>query len=246
MTNRTSIEWTNDTWNPVTGCTKVSPGCDHCYAEAIAKRFGNNFPDGFSLTLHPERLLSPSRLRRPRMIFVNSMSDLFHKDIPDDYLDQVFDTMEAVNQHIYQCLTKRSSRMRNYVNARYGEDGCPPHIWVGVSVEGQEQVVRLRHLRQTKASVRMVSFEPLLGPIEKVNLSGFQWAIAGGESGVGHRPMEPAWVRSLRDQCQAQNVAFFFKQWGGRTPKSNGRDLDGRTWDEMPGSPVRVTVGSDR
>lgn len=234
MTNRTSIEWTNDTWNPVTGCTKVSPGCDHCYAEAIANRFANHFPNGFSVTLHPERLLSPQRMRKPRMIFVNSMSDMFHKDVADEYLDRVFDSMEAADQHIYQCLTKRSSRMRNYVNARYGERRCPPHIWLGVSVESDEQLVRLEHLRQTNANIRFVSFEPLLGPIDNAKLGGLQWAIIGGESGIGHRAMKPAWVRSLREQCQAQTVAFFFKQWGGRTSKANGNELDGRQWFEYP------------
>lgn len=238
MADRSEIEWTDATWNPVTGCTKVSAGCDNCYAERLSERFrgvkNHPFERGFELTLRPERLEQPLLWKRPRMIFVNSMSDLFHKNVPTSYIDRVFTTMENASQHIFQVLTKRSSLMRNYVNARYGSQEVPQHIWLGVSIESPKVLVRLRHLQQTRASVRFVSFEPLLARIGRVDLSGIAWAIVGGESGHGARPMQPEWVRELRDQCLEQRVAFFFKQWGGRTPKAGGNTIDGRRWLDFP------------
>ena len=238
MSRKSTIEWTNSTWNPVTGCTKVSAGCDHCYAERLSERFrgvkGHPFESGFDLTLRPERLEQPLRWRRPQLIFVNSMSDLFHKDIPTEYIARVFDTMERADWHTYQVLTKRSSTMRDFVHQHYSGQQAPPHIWLGVSIENAAAMTRLRHLKQTNASVRFVSFEPLIGPLGAVNLEGIHWVIAGGESGPGARPMQREWPRSLRDQCQAQRVAFFFKQWGGRTPKAGGNALDGRQWLEYP------------
>lgn len=241
MAQKSTIEWTDTTWNPVTGCTKVTHGCDNCYAERFSERFRgvpeHPFTTGFDLTLRPDRLGQPLTWRKPRMVFVNSMSDLFHKKIPAAYISRVFDSMEAGNSHTYQILTKRSPLMRNFVNARYGGGLAPAHIWLGVSIEDRDSLVRLRHLRETRASVRFVSFEPLLGPIAPVDLSGIQWAIVGGESGPGARPMDPAWARDLRDQCVESGVAFFFKQWGGRTPKFNGNHLDGRQWLEYPRTP---------
>ena len=238
MSHKSAIEWTNSTWNPVTGCTKVSAGCDHCYAERLSERFrgveGHPFETGFDLTLRPDRLEQPTHWRRPQLIFVNSMSDLFHKDIPTEYIERVFDTMERADWHIYQVLTKRSSLMRRFVQGRYRGRAAPPHIWLGVSIENNAALTRLRHLKQTNASVRFVSFEPLLGPMGTVDLEDIHWVIAGGESGPGARPVQAEWVRELRDQCQAQRVAFFFKQWGGRTPKSGGNTLDGRQWLEYP------------
>ena len=238
MSLKSAIEWTNSTWNPVTGCTKVSAGCDHCYAERFSERFrgvaGHPFEPGFDLTLRPQRLEQPLGWKRPQLIFVNSMSDLFHKEIPDEYIRRVFDTMERADWHIYQILTKRSSLMRDFVGKHYGDKPVPPHIWLGVSIEDTAAMTRLRHLKQTNASMRFVSFEPLLGPISEVDLEGIHWVIVGGESGPGARPMEAGWARSLRDQCRAQRVAFFFKQWGGRTPKSGGNTLDGCQWQEYP------------
>ena len=238
MSRKSTIEWTNSTWNPVTGCTKVSAGCDHCYAERLSERFrgvkGNPFEMGFDLTLRPERLEQPKHWRRPQLIFVNSMSDLFHKDIPTQYIHRVLDTMEQADWHIYQVLTKRSSLMRDFVLRRYRGRLAPPHIWLGVSIENAAAMTRLRHLKQTNASTRFVSFEPLLGALGLVNLTGIHWVIAGGESGPGARPVKVEWLRELRDQCQAQHVAFFFKQWGGRTPKAGGNTLDERQWQEYP------------
>ncbi len=238
MSRKSTIEWTNSTWNPVTGCTKVSAGCDHCYAERLSERFrgveGHPFETGFDLTLRPERLEQPTHWRRPQLIFVNSMSDLFHKNIPTEYIQRVFDTMEYADWHIYQVLTKRSSLMRRFVQGRYRGQAAPPHIWLGVSIENDAALTRLRHLQQTNASVRFVSFEPLLGPPGAVNLEDIHWVIAGGESGPGARPIQAEWVRALRDQCETQRVAFFFKQWGGRTPKAGGNTLDGRQWLEYP------------
>ncbi len=238
MAEKSTIEWTDTTWNPVTGCTKVSKGCDHCYAERFSERFrgvrGHPFETGFDLTLRPERLQQPLTWKRSRMVFVNSMSDLFHKKIPISYISQVFDTMERTPWHIYQVLTKRSSLLRRFVNQRYAGGAAPRHIWLGVSIEDRDALVRLRHLQETCAGIRFVSFEPLLGPIGPVDLSGIHWAIAGGESGFKARPVDSAWVRDLRDQCTAAGVAFFFKQWGGRTPKAGGNTLDGRQWLEYP------------
>lgn len=238
MSQKSSIEWTDTTWNPVTGCTKVSRGCDNCYAERFSERFrgvaGHPFETGFDLTLRPDRLQQPFGWRKPRMVFVNSMSDLFHKKVPGSYISRVFDTMEGANSHTYQILTKRSSLMRTFVNARYPDGPAPAHIWLGVSIEDRGSLVRLRHLKEMRASVRFVSFEPLLGPIAPVDLSGIQWAIVGGESGPGARPIDPAWARDLRDQCLDSGVAFFFKQWGGRTPKARGNTLDGQQWLQYP------------
>lgn len=238
MADSSAIEWTESTWNPVTGCTKVSAGCDNCYAERFSERFrgvpGHPFQFGFDLTLRPERIDQPTRWRRPRLIFVNSMSDLFHKKIPPEFVDQVFETMETANWHVYQVLTKRSSLMRDYINRRYPGGSAPSHIWLGVSIENAAALSRLRHLRQTSATVRFVSFEPLLGAIGATDLSGIHWAIAGGESGPGARPVEIGWLREIRDQCLSRNVAFFFKQWGGRTPKAGGNVLDDRKWLQYP------------
>ncbi len=238
MAEQTSIEWTQSTWNPVTGCTKLSAGCDHCYAERFAERFrgvaGHPYEQGFDLTLRPRRLDQPRTWRRPRLIFVNSMSDLFHEDVPQNYIRRVFDTMETADWHIYQVLTKRSSRMRNFVNAHYPTQPVPRHIWLGTSIENAKAMGRLRHLKRTNASIRFLSLEPLLGPLGTLDLSGVHWVIAGGESGPGARPVQVEWLQSIRDACRDQNVAFFFKQWGGRTPKSGGNSLDGRQWLEYP------------
>ena len=206
----------------------------NAFPSVFAASKGHPFETGFDLTLRPERIKQPLRWRRPQLVFVNSMSDLFHKNIPTEYIARVFDTMERADWHIYQVLTKRSSLMRDFVHQHYRGQAAPPHIWLGVSIENAAAMTRLRHLKQTNASVRFVSFEPLLGPLGAVNLEGIHWIIAGGESGPGVRPMQIEWVRALRDQCQAQRVAFFFKQWGGRTPKTGGNTLDGRQWLEYP------------
>lgn len=238
MGDNSAIEWTDATWNPVTGCTKITAGCDNCYAARFSERFrgvsGHPFENGFDLTLRPERIAQPLAWRRPRMIFVNSMSDLFHKDVPRAFIDQVFTTMEAADWHVFQVLTKRSSLLRDYVARRYRDSPAPPHIWVGVSVENRESRARIDHIRQTPATVRFLSVEPLIGAMGRIDLSGIHWVIAGGESGPGARPMHVDWAREIRDQCAAQGVAFFFKQWGGTRPKSGGRNLDGREWNELP------------
>ncbi len=235
------IGWTEETWNPVTGCDKISAGCDHCYAYTLAERFrgvpGNYFEQGFDIVLRPHKLQDPVRWQRPRMIFVNSMSDLFHKDIPQAYLDQVFDVMEAAPQHIFQVLTKRSSLMVKYLHRRWMGRKPPAHIWLGVSVENQQATSRLAHLIETPAAVRFASLEPLLGPVDLglfLMRPGLGWVIVGGESGAGHRPMDPDWARSLRDQCNAAGVPYYFKQWGGPTSKAGGKLLDGAEWCQMP------------
>lgn len=246
MADKSQIEWTDATWNPVTGCTKVSDGCDNCYAERFAERFrgvpGHPFEHGFDLTLKPHKLDQPQRWEKPRMIFVNSMSDLFHKKIPKSYIDRVFHSMETADQHTYQVLTKRSSLMRSYVNERYGNGLSPSHIWLGVSVESPKMLVRLKHLKETQTSVSFVSFEPLLERIGSADLSGINWAIVGGESGPGARPIQSGWVRELRDQCLDHDVAFFFKQWGGRTPKARGNEIDGRQWMQFPDAIPQVAL----
>lgn len=238
MADGSGIEWTDATWNPVTGCTKISRGCDNCYAERFSERFrgvpGHPFESGFDLTLRPERIAQPLAWRRPRMIFVNSMSDLFQKGVPRQYIDMVFDIMEQANWHTFQVLTKRSSLMRTYMRSRYGDGRGPGHIWCGVSIEDVRAKSRLAQLHATPASVRFLSLEPLLGPLGALDLAGIDWVIVGGESGPGARPMHPDWVRQIRDQCTLQNVAFFFKQWGGLRPKSGGRSLDDREWSEFP------------
>lgn len=238
MADRSAIEWTNATWNPVTGCTKISRGCDNCYAERFAERFrgvaGHPFETGFDLTLRPERLDQPKKWRQPRMIFVNSMSDLFHKEIPLSFVDSVFDTMEQADWHSFQVLTKRSSRMRRYVNRRYADSTAPSHIWLGASVEHEACVSRVTHLQETAAGVRFLSLEPLIGPLGPLNLKGIHWVIVGGESGPRARPMNIEWVRAIRDQCRSEGVPFFFKQWGGLSPKSGGRSLDSEEWNQFP------------
>lgn len=234
MALQSSIEWTDATWNPVTGCTQVSPGCDHCYALAFAERFrgvpNHPYEQGFDLRLWPERLELPLRWKKPRRIFVNSMSDLFHADVPDDFVRRVFDTMVRADWHVYQVLTKRPQRLARLATIL----PWPNHIWVGVSVESNEYAWRADFLRRVPAAVRFISAEPLIGPIDQLNLEGIHWLITGGESGPRHRPCDPAWVRAARDRCISEQVAYFHKQWGGRTPKVGGRELDGRTWDEMP------------
>jgi len=227
----TSIEWTEKTWNPTTGCTKISPGCKNCYAERITKRFPNNFPNGFDFTLHPDRLNEPRRWRKPSLIFVNSMSDLFHEEMPLDFLKQIFEVMRETPRHIYQVLTKRHENLAELAPEL---SPWPDNVWIGVSVENADYKHRIGYLRQVPAAVRFISFEPLLGPVGQVDLTGIHWIIVGGESGPGRRPIREEWVLDLRDQALAQNVAFFFKQWGGYTPKAGGRLLEGRTWDEMP------------
>ena len=238
MAQNSAIEWTNATWNPVTGCTKVGPGCDLCYAERFAERWrgivGHPYEQGFDLRQWPSRLGQPGSWKKPRMIFVNSMSDLFHKNIDRGYIDRVFDVMESVDRHVYQVLTKRSSLMRSYVQGRYGDSAVPSHIWLGVSVEDAAYTGRIDHLRQIQSDARFISFEPLLGSIGSVNLSGIAWAIVGGESGPGARPMATEWATELRDHCEAAGVAFFFKQWGGARPKSGGRLLEGQEWNGFP------------
>jgi protein gp37 len=238
MAGSSTIEWTDATWNPVTGCTKITAGCENCYAERFAERFrgvpGHPFETGFDLTLRPERLDQPLRWQRSRMIFVNSMSDLFHKEVPRSFIDQVFEVMETAHWHVFQVLTKRSSLMRDYLQGRYAESQPPAHIWCGVSVEEGAAKIRVQHLRQAPAAVRFLSIEPLIGAIGAVDLDGIDWVIAGGESGPGARPVHLEWLREIRDQCLRQGVAFFFKQWGGLRPKSGGRELDGREWSEFP------------
>jgi len=234
MAERSSIEWTNATWNPTRGCTKVSPGCKHCYAESIAERFrgvpGHAYEHGFDLRLVPGALELPLRWRAGRLIFVNSMSDLFHENIPTEYIERVFAVMRQATQHQFQVLTKRADRMEQFA----ARTDVPPNVWLGVSVESEEYRWRVDHLRRVRARVRFLSIEPLLGSLGRLNLRGIHWVIVGGESGRGARPMHVKWVRAIRSQCRAARVPFFFKQWGGVEKKRNGRTLDGRTYDEMP------------
>lgn len=238
MSQNSAIEWTDATWNPVTGCTEVSPGCDHCYARVFAERFrgvsGHPFQQGFDLKLWTDRLDLPLKWKKPRRIFVNSMSDLFHRDVPDEFILRVFETMRRADHHVFQILTKRSRRLSS-LGPR-----LPwwPHIWAGVSVENEQYLWRVDQLRRVPAHVRFISAEPLLGPLTNLNLGGIHWVITGGESGVGFRSCDPKWVRQIRDLCITNRVAFFHKQWGGRTPKAGGRTLDGRTWDEVPKVPA--------
>lgn len=238
MSDRSAIEWTDATWNPVTGCTKITRGCDNCYAERFAERWrgisGHPYEQGFDLRLWPSRLHQPESWHHPRMIFVNSMSDLFHKRVPRSFIDQVFDQMESVNRHIYQILTKRSSLMRDYLRRRYSDAAAPEHIWCGVSVEDQPAQVRIRHLQSSPATTRFLSIEPLLGPLGKIDLEGISWVIVGGESGPNARPLHSKWVREIRDRCASEGVPFFFKQWGGRTPKAGGREVEGVEHNAMP------------
>jgi protein gp37 len=232
--NASKIEWTETTWNPVSGCTKISSGCLNCYAERMAHRLkamGNpNYRNGFDVTLHPHLVEAPLSWRSSRLVFVNSMSDLFHEDIPIDFIREVFSTMERAHWHTFQILTKRSERLRELASGLQ----WPSNVWMGVSVEDDEVRHRLDDLRQVNAAVRFLSLEPLIGPLSDLNLQGIHWVIVGGESGPGARPMEPEWVLDLRDQCRAVTVPFFFKQWGGVVKKRNGRQLEGKTWDQLP------------
>jgi protein gp37 len=242
MAEISAIEWTDATWNPVTGCTKISPGCKNCYAERLAlrlKEMGNpRYKNAFQVTLHRDQLDLPLRWTKPKMIFVNSMSDLFHEVVPTEYIKKVFEVMVKADWHIFQVLTKRAERL-----ARLAPDlPWPSHIWQGVSIENQAYNKRVAYLQEVPASVRFLSVEPLLGPMPNLPLDGIHWVIVGGESGPGHRPIKPGWVREIRKQCLASGIAFFFKQWGGRTPKSGGRVLDGRTWDQMPVTAIDPTL----
>lgn len=235
----TKISWTNETWNPVTGCSKVSPGCDHCYAEALSLRYGwSKLPWTVenaerNVILHPERLNYLFKWKTPSRVFVNSMSDLFHKRVPDEYIDLCFNVMEACPQHIFQVLTKRPAREARYVNSRWGQADPPKNIWLGTSVEDIERAGRIDILRRANATVRFLSCEPLLGDLGKLDLTGIQWVIVGGESGAGFRPMHLDWARSIRDQCMEANVAFFFKQ-SSAFRSEQGKLLDGQAWEQLP------------
>lgn len=234
MSTNTGIEWTEMTWNPLTGCTKISPGCKNCYAECMARRLkamgSPNYRNGFQLTLHHHVLAAPLNWKRPRMIFVNSMSDLFHEEVPTEFILKVFSVMERARHHQFQVLTKRAGRLLE-------EDSVlpwPENVWMGVTVENEDYVHRIDQLRRTGARLKFLSLEPLLGPIPNLDLNGIDWVILGGESGPRARVMDPAWVTATRDRCRRSNVPFFFKQWGGRNKKKAGRMLEGRTWDEIP------------
>jgi protein gp37 len=242
MARKSNIEWTDMTWNPVTGCTKISPGCKHCYAATMAKRLkamgSPRYADGFKVTLQPDLLDLPMRWRTPRRVFVNSMSDLFHPQVPEDYILRVFDTMNRADIHQFQVLTKRPERVLEL------DHRLPwtPNIWMGTSVENADYICRIDTLRLIGAQTRFLSLEPLLGPLPGLDLSGIHWVIVGGESGPGARPMERAWVVDLRRQCRVARVAFFFKQWGGVNKHRTGRLLDGRSYDELPRTSGRVAA----
>lgn len=234
MGQKSAIEWTEATWNPLTGCDKISPGCANCYAERMSERLRlmgqPNYKNGFELTLHPHALALPLKWKKPQRIFVNSMSDLFHKDVPIEFIQQVFATMRQASWHRFQILTKRSDRLAELAPAL----AWPANVWMGVSVENADHVYRIDHLRGVGAAVRFLSIEPILGPIHELDLERIGWVIVGGESGPGARPMLEEWVIEIRDQCRRAGVPFFFKQWGGVNKKKTGRELQGRTWDEMP------------
>ncbi len=234
MAQSSSIEWTEATWNPVTGCTKISPGCKHCYAERLALRLQamgqRNYANGFEMTLQPQMLDLPLKWKKPQTIFVNSMSDLFHTEVPAAYINRVFSVMNRADWHRYQVLTKRSERLLELSEHLIWRE----HVWMGVSVESAAYAHRIHHLRGTGARVKFLSLEPLLGPLENLNLKGIGWVIVGGESGPGARPIRREWVLDIRDQCMDANVPFFFKQWGGTRKSVTGRLLEGRTWDQMP------------
>ena len=239
MSSQSKIEWTDATWNPVRGCTKISPGCKHCYAEVFAERFrhvpGHAYERGFDLRLVPEKLPEPIRWKEPKMIFVNSMSDLFHPDVPDEYILSVAEVMSLADWHIYQVLTKRSDRLMTLLLTKLKKYATKSHIWWGVSVENQKHgVPRIVHLQRTTASTKFLSVEPLLEDLGTIDLTGISWVIVGGESGHGARPIRAEWVKAIRDQCKRANVPFFFKQWGGVRKKEAGRKLEGRTYDEFP------------
>ncbi len=234
MATKSTIEWTESTWNPVTGCNKISPGCKNCYAERLAKRLKAmgqaNYRNGFKLTLQPQMLELPLKWKRPQTIFVNSMSDLFHKDVPLDYIQQVFDVMNRAHWHRFQVLTKRADRLAELSSELEWSD----NIWMGVSVESQKYVHRIDDLRATGAKIKFLSLEPLLSSLKNLDLRQIDWAIVGGESGYGFRPIKEEWVLEIREQCRLSNVPFFFKQWGGFNKKKTGRLLEGQTWDAMP------------
>ena len=242
VAEKSAIEWTDATWNPVTGCSKVSPGCAHCYAERFARRLramGNpRYRNGFTVTLHPDQLDLPLRWKSPRRIFVNSMSDLYHEQVPEEFVRRAFDVMARAPQHIFQILTKRSRRLLELTPLL----PWAANIWQGVSVENARHTWRASDLQQVPAAVRFLSVEPLLGPIPHLPLDGIHWVIVGGESGPRHRPVDPAWVREIRDQCLAAGVPFFFKQWGGARPTSGGRRLDGHLWSQLPKAPTEEGV----
>jgi protein gp37 len=245
MSQNSTIEWTDATWNPVRGCTKISPGCKHCYAETFAERFrgvrGHPYEEGFDLRLVPEKLLDPLRWKKPRMIFVNSMSDLFHEKVPDDYIVSVAKVMEMASWHTFQVLTKRAERLEEMLTNRLRFASKRKNIWWGVSVEDRKHgVPRMNHLRNSPASVRFLSIEPLLEDLGVIDLTGMHWVIVGGESGPRARPIEKEWVDSVRRLCSNEGVAFFFKQWGGFPKSKNGRRLDGRTYDAVPGTKVQT------
>jgi protein gp37 len=247
MSSNSKIEWTDATWNPVRGCTKVSPGCAHCYAATFAERFrgvpGHPYEQGFDLRLVPEKLAEPLRWAKPRMIFVNSMSDLFHAGVPDEYIAACVDVMATANWHTYQVLTKRSERLRDLLRTKLRDAADLPHVWWGVSVENRKHgLPRIEHLRAAPAAVRFLSIEPLLEDLGRVDLRDIDWVIVGGESGAGARPMKHEWVTGIRDQCRRAKVRFFFKQWGGVRKCETGRELDGRTHDEMPAPVHRMVV----
>lgn len=236
MGTQSSIEWTESTWNPLTGCTKISPGCKHCYAERMALRLQAmgqpNYRNGFQLTLHENALEIPLRWTKPQFVFVNSMSDLFHEKTPEEFIHRVFEVMRSARIHQFQVLTKRSDRLLE-MSPRID---WSENVWMGVSVESLDYVHRIDHLRMTDARIKFLSLEPLLGPLPNLSLKGVDWVIVGGESGPGSRPVDPEWVVDIRNQCRRANVPFFFKQWGGVNKKKTGRELEGRTWDEMPKS----------
>jgi len=239
MSINSKIEWTDATWNPIRGCTKISPGCKHCYAEAFAERFrgvkGHPYEQGFDLRMIPEKLLEPLQWKKPRMVFVNSMSDLFQPGVPDDFIIEVVKVMKRANWHTYQILTKRSERMRDLLKDKLNFAAAASHIWWGVSVEDRRYgVPRIAHLQATPVRIRFLSIEPLLEDIGRIDLAGVHWVIVGGESGPSARPIRKEWVLQLKNQCSQANVPFFFKQWGGFNKAKNGRTLDGRTYDEMP------------
>ncbi len=251
MASGSSIEWTESTWNPITGCDRVSPGCAHCYAldlSARLKRFGQakyqrdgtrpSSGPGFAVTLHPQTLDVPLRWKRPRMIFVNSMSDLFHEEVPLEYIEEIFAVMQRAEQHTFQILTKRDERLSELAEKL----PWPANVWMGVSIENRRFVHRADHLRRVPAAVRFISAEPLLGPLDSLELDMMDWLIAGGESGHKHRPVQEKWLIDLRDRCVEAEVPFFFKQWGGQRPKSGGRLLDGKEWNQMPESGIPLTT----
>lgn len=242
MATNSPIEWTDATWNPVTGCSKISPGCKHCYAERMANRLKamgqGNYRNGFEVTLQPQMLELPLRWKTPKRIFVNSMSDLFHVDVPLSYIKSVFDVMRQAHWHQFQVLTKRAERISELSAQLIWAD----NIWMGVSLENEKYAYRIDYLRKTGAHVKFLSVEPLIGPVGKLDLRGIDWVIVGGESGPGARPMDPDWVTTIRDQCIKQGVSFFFKQWGGTQKKKTGRTLEGRTWDSMPAGTELITL----